>query len=586
MSFEYGRQTLGIKNPFRFEGVVMATLGMVITALGIITLLSIQGYVQEGNRIQGFASMGVGAFLVISGLVSVGRGLFRVFRFFVGRNVPSSLAPNLSSQNEGTEIAYTAQNIDEMLMGRKNLTFKEPRGFFARMVHSMFPKLLFMPYPIRNLAQGILKGMAHTLFALTCFGLAWFSGYTQLTDITSTPAIDWLVAGLIVYIVMVWMKQIRSTKQRALSKHVDSMGISEIAGGIVLSIMLPVILSYVHNAVQPLPAFPIEGHMMALACTLGLSFMLVVLVTTMIVSRISTGDPETAVSEYRDNWQENVHPREVYINFENIIMANRRFKEIPNRVYRAFDPKLIEEGSNDKGSFTGRIIQETQPEFKEIKFSNIFRICRASNTVLSAIMLSLSAFFLFYGIDVFSDAQNQNMNTIVTYAFYPVLLWIFGRYLYNATHIFWSEIQFQSKVVMFNCEGTYTESKLSSGAAIHDSNRSENVIVRSSMTPWFIVSKLVTSTFSEPGQNNLERSRYILEMHNDDNECESIVGEMRTFIQNRESIATVSNRDIQSASTLHTMNEQSRYATERTVQLPQGESPMALESQGEEDARA
>ena len=81
---------------------------------------------------------------------------------------------------------------------------------------------------------------------------------------------------------------------------------------------------------------------------------------------------------------------------------------------------------------------------------------------------------------------------------------VFGAILAIAAHVFWSEMQFDSLAVYFQCHGTYTESKLSTGTSIYDSTRSENMLVRSSMTPWIIASRLVTSCFTESGTKNLE----------------------------------------------------------------------------------
>src|SRR5690606_34811118 len=65
-----------------------------------------------------------------------------------------------------------------------------------------------------------------------------------------------------------------------------------------------------------------------------------------------------------------------------------------------------------------------------------------------------------------------------------LLLHAGGQILENAAHIFWAELQFNSLLMYMKTEGTFTESKISTGMSIHDSTRSENVIVKSSITPW------------------------------------------------------------------------------------------------------
>lgn len=589
MSFEYGSQTLGIKNPFRFEGIVMAVLGLSVTMLGVILLFSIGQQVAEGNKIQAWLSMGVGALLLLFGIFSLGKGAFRFFRFFVGRSVPASLAYNLNngSDNSG-EMSYTPDLVDDMLMGRKNLTFIEPKGWFSRMVHSIFPKLLYMPYPVRNTAQSMMQGMVYTLLAFICFGITWFSGYTQLTDISNTPAIDWLIVIMTGYLVLVWMKQVRYVKKRLLISRMDSVGAWNIAVAILAAIVLSVALSYYHANIQKLPELPFEGHTAALFITIGFSIVVFSSIMTMVFGRVSSANPETTVSEYRNNWQENVHPREVFVNFESIIMADRRYKEIPNRIYKAFDPKLIEEGSNDKGSFGGKVLQETQPVYRQLPVSSLFKALRMGNTVASGVLLTIAAFLLYNGIELFAVKENQNLNTVINFVFYPVLFWVFGRLLYNAAHVFWSEIQFESTAVLFKCEGTYAESKLSTGASIHDSNRSENVVVRSSMTPWIIVSKLITTTFSEPGQQNLEQQRYIMEMHSDDKECDSIISEMKAFLGSRQTIANVSEKDLEASSRIMSVNAQAQaYKNgQRLMSIPEQTSDMALENHQDLDANS
>ena len=60
-------------------------------------------------------------------------------------------------------------------------------------------------------------------------------------------------------------------------------------------------------------------------------------------------------------------------------------------------------------------------------------------------------------------------------------------------------------------EGTYTESKISTGMAYNDSTRSENTVVRSSITPWLLTSHILTSTYATSGMMNLEHLRLIID---------------------------------------------------------------------------
>ena len=368
MAFEYGSDTLGIKNPFKFQGLVLTIRGLIVTILGIVALLAVKDLVSQGDKLAGWLTLGMGIVLLGNGLVATGTGLFKIMRFFVGRGVPASLAGNIAKSESHVRekyIAYHDKQIEQMLMGRKNLTFVEPEGWLARMIHTIMPRLLFMPYPIRTAAQQLSSGLIYTLLAFLCYGLAWFSGSTGLTEISNTPVLDWLSIVLAAFLFIIWSAR-RSPLKRIVQVSVSGAKTSGIIMMVVFSIFAPVALSYIHHNVTALPELPFSaGAYIATMTVLGLVAAGYGLALTYF--RASKADPKTEVSEFRNNWQESIHPQEIFINFENIVMANRRYKEIPNRVYRDFDANLVEQGSNDKGKFSGEMIQETQQYLKKFQ---------------------------------------------------------------------------------------------------------------------------------------------------------------------------------------------------------------------------
>ena len=207
MAFEYGSDTLGIKNPFKFEGLVLTVRGLIVTVLGVVALLAVKDLVAGGAKEAGWLSLAIGVLLLGNGVVAIGRGLFKVMRFFVGRGVPASLSRNINKSEAHVKegyIAYHDKELEQMLMGRKNLTFVEPNGWLARLIHTLMPRLLFMPYPIRTAAQQLTSGLLYTLLAFLCYGLAWFSGSTGLTEITNTPVLDWLSIVLAVFLFLIY----------------------------------------------------------------------------------------------------------------------------------------------------------------------------------------------------------------------------------------------------------------------------------------------------------------------------------------------------------------------------------------------
>ena len=75
-------------------------------------------------------------------------------------------------------------------------------------------------------------------------------------------------------------------------------------------------------------------------------------------------------------------------------------------------------------------------------------------------------------------------------------------------------------VIVIISEGTYTESKLTTGKGIYYSTSSENYVMRSSLTPWIISSRIMTSTFADSGAKNVEHPRHILEMQDNPEEMQ------------------------------------------------------------------
>jgi hypothetical protein len=567
VAYEYGSIDLGIKNPFKIEGLIRSIKGLIIFVLGVYCLLVVQNLVENGLKTEGWFTLSVGIFFVGSGLASLGKGLFQMMRFFAGRGVPTSLAKNLSKSERNaneTGVAYTAQTLEQMLQGRKNLTFTEPVGWIARMIHTVFPNSLFLPYPYRNLIQSIMENTLLTLLAFACFILAWFSGATGLTTINNTPLLDWLAVIMTFYLFVIWWK-IHTPLSRNLQLKTESKGTLYIIVSIVTSIFLPFLLAYIHHHFITFPEvpFPVGKYLLLLLFCVALT---TALVTLLIHNRIKATRPVTEVSELRDNWQESVHPQELFIHFETIIMANRRFQEVPNRVYREFDPSLIEEGSDDKGHFSGEAIQETQPVSKSSE-SPLFDILRIVTTVIGHTLIVISFVLLFINIEDFAKTANllkrnfefQYLINEFEIIFMIMIIWLFGKSLANFAHAFWAEMRFESLMVFFQCQGTYSESKLSTGTSIYDSTRSENIVVRSSITPWLLSCTIISICFAESGKRNLEFSRHIMEMHSAHKEHNTILNELLDFIRSRSTIAGInSEEDLDSAYNIHQMNKKTR----------------------------
>ncbi|HVP40918.1 MAG TPA: hypothetical protein VMS95_03100, partial [Candidatus Krumholzibacteriaceae bacterium] len=85
------------------------------------------------------------------------------------------------------------------------------------------------------------------------------------------------------------------------------------------------------------------------------------------------------------------------IHLEKIILAKRRHKEIPNRIYKKFEPILHGENVT-KGGFEGISLIETQPEHIDVEHQPLFVKTRLQLTVVAQACIVLSALLLVFSL--------------------------------------------------------------------------------------------------------------------------------------------------------------------------------------------
>jgi len=608
MAYDFGSKGLGIGNPFKQEGLIRTLGGLAIAGIGLYSVFNVTDIIEQ-DMTKAWVYAAVGLVLLIAGFKRAGSGLFQLFKFFVGRSVPSSLAYNLTKsekENAALErkenvLAYKSATLESMLMGRKNATFTEPLGWMGRFVHSIFPKLIFLPYPIRNISQEIVSVLTTTVIAFIAFGLTYFVSSSGLAGEAGHIIMPVFSIFILIYLVAAWRKAANAVSLDRV-KQLNSAGAASVAKIITFSILFPVAIGggyhFVNQNINPNNSFyqvadevTVFSAWPSLLTLIGLGLVTAGFVFYLVNIRSQQSTTNTEVSEYRENLQESVHPNEIFINIENIVLANRRYKEIPNRTYMNFDP-VLEEQSQGKGSFAGELLIETQPEFSSVEQPANYKTTRLASTILAQVLMVIGAYLFFSvapqiaaGIEFFqyfadnisrvsraanngtieplqtlmADTSNIVVAFISTLFFWQIVTTI-GRMLENFSHIFWAELQFNSLLMYMKTEGTFAESKISTGMSIHDSTRSENVIVKSSITPWVVSSRISSSTFATSGARNVEMPRYVMSMSKNDDELNNIVDEIKAFLRARENIAGFSNTaDLQHAENILKVNNASRY---------------------------
>ena len=560
MPFEYGSQQVEIPNPFRFEGAAYTARAAVLIVLGLLALLDVRDLVTAGERpLAGIVMLG-GLALLGFGVFAAYRGLYKMFRFYVGRGQPADLAATVAAEQTimpgarsggatGYRGIYESVELASMLLGRKNPTFREPEGWLPRLLHSLVANLIFLPYALRNDAGSRFAAAAHSVVILALLGLAWFSGVTGLVPMAGTPVMSWLVAVITVLLLFIWLREsLRfSGGNRTAVLKFTTAGLVLWAAAAVLT---PLVLVWLHG-VQPLPQLPFSPYPW-FVLTLLAGGAAAAYSVFLAVRRAPRAQPPTQVSEYREHWQESVHPMDIFRAIE-ITLAKHRFQEIPNRVYLNDVPQLVAQGSQNKGEFEGRTVQEVQPRpIADRRGDTLLRGGIAAGQVLL-----LGAGILMFA--VLMQLTTIGAAGLIQSLLAAVILWTAGKLIAQTSSLYVSEIEFESDLIVFQATGTFSESRLATGMSIYDSTRSENTIVRSSLTPWLIVSRLHTSTLAVSGSANLEQPRLILGMSDNAGLSRDLVADARAFLKDRQIMASVnSESDLQAASNIHQMNERTR----------------------------
>jgi hypothetical protein len=105
--------------------------------------------------------------------------------------------------------------------------------------------------------------------------------------------------------------------------------------------------------------------------------------------------------------------------------------------------------------------------------------------------------------------------------------------------------------------------------SIYDSTRSENTVVRSSLTPWLLVSRLRSSTLTVSGSANLEQPRLIIGMEENATLTQDLIADTRAFLANRQVMAGVaSEADLEAAANIYKMNERTRAGAQQSDGRP------------------
>ena len=544
MSFAYGSDTLNIKNPFTTEGKIIFVAGVAISLIGVGLLMSVP-LALKVSMATGWKDAILGLAILLWGIGTCIQGVFKVSKFYISRTAPASLARNLDATSE-ERCTYSNDQVESMLVSRKNLTFAEPKSVLQRVLYNFLPDLIFTPPPVYKLLIRMTQSMQKILIGAFIFAIIYFVAAVKLlgeAGLRFLPLMSFVVLAFLTSALLSTtndqdMKQIRSAKKLLAGILFVTFGARLLTvfsrGGAAFELTF--------NA---WPAVIL--CLVAVATTFGLALW--------FVKTRQYGKVSTEASEHRDNIQKTVHPNEVMIHLEKIILAKRRYKEIPNRIYKKFEPVLHGENVT-KGSFEGSSLTETQPEYIDTDHQSSFVTARLLLTVIGQVCIVLSALLLVLSMTKLGTS-GKSLSTSYTLLFTALILYGSGAFIQTLTHIFWSEIRFKSFLLLMKLDGTFTETIYNIGKSVYDTTGTTTTGVRSSITRWIMCCRMTTSTFAEAGVGPVEGARYVLDMQKDDNEAQSIIYELNEFLSNRSNVTDMNAKDLEAVSNINDINKSS-----------------------------
>src|SRR5690606_16550540 len=142
---------------------------------------------------------------------------------------------------------YSDQQLEEMLMGRKNTTFKEPTGLISRVVHSFFPRRIFTPFPVRNIADQLSGALTKTAIALICYLLSWFIVSSGLVGKDADLVLACVSFVLLIYLISAWRKADVKLNDTGISHYSGDDSVKHVTFALLLAILISFIFALAYR---------------------------------------------------------------------------------------------------------------------------------------------------------------------------------------------------------------------------------------------------------------------------------------------------------------------------------------------------
>ena len=345
---------------------------------------------------------------------------------------------------------------------------------------------------------------------------------------------------------------------------INVLSVPKMAGLIAFSVLGPVAIALVGNALPP-PPFGIGTT--TLLVLLGLAGVLHALFF-IAVMRHRMAAPSTNVSMIQDTWNISVNPAMISAEFMRA-MQDAWWEKIPNRRYCRIDPVVSLEQRS--GQFQGSIVEETQPvpfvidgpkidgagDDQPFVSGNPAIITLINGYALVLVLVASVASYLLVG------ALTSGGAGIGSLAACTLFVWALAKAAFDVARFLTLRFDFRSNVIWMEMSGAYAAAEVAQGnrytANLHSSSQ---VVQIEGMTFRLWLAEVHSVAFGKDGQ------RFIVSMLGKPDEAASLAKRLKDFITSQAVMVSVGSMGDQ---------ERAQRAGMINAQLNMGNTPLPFE---------
>ena len=516
MSYEYSSssQNFTFPNPLRQHNLFVASGAAVAGLTGFVLLFQARTALHTGARLEALAAAAVAFALITVG----GYLLFQVFsqlRFFFGRGRPQGLAPQLQPDQTGT--SPPAESYIKESLRQQALEYPEPGDPLSGLLYYLVPDLIYSPRPVRAFAERQFQAGILTLALL---------GGLMVSAILGSGDTGGRVSGWVAIILFVISApSLLNPKSGAQAElGLNALSVPKMAGLIAFSVLGPVAIALVGNALPPSP-FGIGTTTLLLL--LVLAGVLHALFLAAVVRHRSPA-PSTNVTMIQDTWNISVNPSLISDEFMRA-MQDAWWEKIPNRRYCRVDPAVNLQTRS--GQFQGNIVEETQPVpftldgtggDRPFSSGNPAIINAINGYALALIVVASIASFMLVG------ALTGGGTGVGSLAACTLFVWALAKAAFDVARFLTLRFDFRSNVIWMEMSGAFAAAEVAQGNRYTSNlHASSQVVQIEGMTFRLWMTEIHSVAFGKDGQ------RFIVSMLGKPDEAASLAKRLKDFISSQ-----------------------------------------------------